>query len=264
MVPIPNCVTMILQCDTSVAESYKSPAQMARLISECWFRQWGYCLACQCDELRATPANTKAADFVCPACEERYELKTFKNQYPKVIPDGAYKGLMSCILGGSVPSLVLLERNASWEVQTLTAVHNLFITPEVVVSRKPLSISARRAGWIGCNIRLDRIADDGKIEIVSHSRVNSRESTRKKFRMLNRLKKIKAESRGWTILTLGVVRGLARREFSLKEIYAKEDSFREHYPNNANIRPKLRQQLQILRDLGYVEFLGGGEYRLLL
>jgi len=28
------------------------------------------------------------------------------------------------------------------------------------------------------------------------------------------------------------------------------------------VRDKIRQQLQILRDLGFVEFLGGGDYRL--
>jgi hypothetical protein len=28
------------------------------------------------------------------------------------------------------------------------------------------------------------------------------------------------------------------------------------------VRDKIRQQLQVLRDLGLVEFLGGGEYRL--
>jgi type II restriction enzyme len=34
------------------------------------------------------------------------------------------------------------------------------------------------------------------------------------------------------------------------------------HPANRNIRPKIRQQLQVLRDMGLVEFLGGGEYRL--
>lgn len=33
------------------------------------------------------------------------------------------------------------------------------------------------------------------------------------------------------------------------------------YPNNRNVRPKLRQQLQRLRDLGIIEFLGGANYR---
>ncbi|TMH35011.1 MAG: hypothetical protein E6H66_08620 [Betaproteobacteria bacterium] len=32
------------------------------------------------------------------------------------------------------------------------------------------------------------------------------------------------------------------------------------FPGNNNIRPKLRQQLQQLRDLGQISFLGKGRY----
>lgn len=36
------------------------------------------------------------------------------------------------------------------------------------------------------------------------------------------------------------------------------------YPQNSRARPKIRQQLQVLRDLGYIEFLSRrGEYRVL-
>ena len=31
---------------------------------------------------------------------------------------------------------------------------------------------------------------------------------------------------------------------------------------NRHVRPKIRQQLQVLRDLGLLDFLGGGSYRL--
>jgi hypothetical protein len=31
-------------------------------------------------------------------------------------------------------------------------------------------------------------------------------------------------------------------------------------PPHSEIRPKIRQQLQVLRDLGLVSFLGGGSY----
>ncbi len=34
-------------------------------------------------------------------------------------------------------------------------------------------------------------------------------------------------------------------------------------PANRNVQPKIRQQLQVLRDMGFVEFLGAGRYRLL-
>ena len=32
------------------------------------------------------------------------------------------------------------------------------------------------------------------------------------------------------------------------------------YPWNHNIRPKIRQQLQVLRDRGLISFLGNGQY----
>ena len=33
-------------------------------------------------------------------------------------------------------------------------------------------------------------------------------------------------------------------------------------PNNAHVRDKIRQRLQVLRDLGLLEFLAPGSYRL--
>jgi type II restriction enzyme len=36
----------------------------------------------------------------------------------------------------------------------------------------------------------------------------------------------------------------------------------ELHPNNAHIRDKIRQQLQVLRDLRLLTFLGDGSYRL--
>ncbi|HXL22673.1 MAG TPA: hypothetical protein VOA78_09410 [Candidatus Dormibacteraeota bacterium] len=37
---------------------------------------------------------------------------------------------------------------------------------------------------------------------------------------------------------------------------------RQTHPNNAHIRDKIRQQLQLLRDLGLLQFLVPGSYRL--
>ena len=45
-------------------------------------------------------------------------------------------------------------------------------------------------------------------------------------------------------------------------IYGLEGWLREIYPQNRHIRPKIRQQLQRLRDLGYLEFIDRGIYRL--
>ena len=51
-------------------------------------------------------------------------------------------------------------------------------------------------------------------------------------------------------------------QFELEDVYAFEDRLAETYPENRHVRAKIRQQLQVLRDEGLVEFLGDGEYRL--
>ena len=255
---------MLLDCDLSAAVGYTSQSQISRVLSERWFQENGYCLSCDSDRLSQTPANTKASDFVCQSCHENYELKTFRSRPLRTLVDGAYSSLISRIQSESVPTLMLLERNESWQIQGLTAIHHLFLTPEVIEKRKPLSLTARRAGWIGCNIRLDLIAPDAQIQVVSRCKPASQELVRKSFRRFSGLKCVPISSRGWATLTLRVVRSLGRSEFSLGEIYAKEQLFAAAYPGNNNLHAKMRQQLQVLRDLGYLEFRGGGRYGLLI
>lgn len=255
---------MLLECDISAAVGYTSQPQISRVLSEKWFQENGYCLSCDSDRLLQTPANTKASDFVCQMCNESYELKTFRSRPVRTLVDGAYSALMSRIQSGSVPTLMLLERNEKWQIQGLTAIHHLFLTPEVIEKRKPLSPTARRAGWVGCNIRLDLIVPDAQIEVVHLRKTASQEFVRERFQRFNRLKNIPLDSRGWANLTLRIVRSLKRSEFSLIELYAKEQLFAASYPGNNNIRAKMRQQLQVLRDLGYLEFCGGGTYKLII
>jgi len=254
---------MLLRCDTSAADSYTSQAQKSRVLSEAWFQSNGYCLSCDNDRLRATIANTKARDFVCPSCKHNYELKTFGTRPKRTLVDGAYSALMSRILDGSVPTLMMLERNDAWEIQSLTAIHHLFLTPIVIEKRKPLSPTARRAGWVGCNIRLDLISPDAQVEIVKSGRLNEPKLVREAFRRFEQLRIIEPRNRGWATLTLRAIRSIGREAFKLDDLYGQEKQFAEVYPGNRNIRAKIRQQLQVLRDLGFVAFRGKGTYNLL-
>ena len=255
---------MLLRCDTSVADRYASQAQKSRVLSELWLESNGYCLSCDSTVLHRTRANTRATDFLCPKCDQSYELKTFRVQPSRSLVDGAYSALMGRILSGSAPTLMMLERNANWEIQNFTAIHHLFLTPEVVEKRKPLSDTARRAGWIGCNIRLDRIAADAKIPIVAYGKTEDPRTVRGAFQRFENLSRVSPEKRGWTNLTLGIIRTLQAHSFTLKDVYDREGDFADVYPTNKNIRPKIRQQLQVLRDLGYLKFLGNGAYRALI
>ncbi|MGB7255738.1 MAG: hypothetical protein WBC94_19290 [Xanthobacteraceae bacterium] len=45
-------------------------------------------------------------------------------------------------------------------------------------------------------------------------------------------------------------------------MYAYEDQLSRLYPENRNVKPKIRQQLQFLRDQGYLDFVSRGYYRM--
>ena len=67
---------------------------------------------------------------------------------------------------------------------------------------------------------------------------------------------------GWQRLTLEGVLAMPRREFQMDDLLRVcEPRATAQYPESRHVRPKLRQQLQVLRDVGVVEFLGGGRYK---
>jgi type II restriction enzyme len=57
------------------------------------------------------------------------------------------------------------------------------------------------------------------------------------------------------------VEDIGKTEFDLSEVYAFETRLSGLYPMNQHVRQKIRQQLQVLRDCGFIEFLGRGHYR---
>lgn len=76
------------------------------------------------------------------------------------------------------------------------------------------------------------------------------------------LREKEISAKGWLLDVMMCVEKLGHEEFSLNEVYRFEPFLREKYPNNRHIRDKIRQQLQYLRDKGYLEFIERGRYRL--
>lgn len=70
-----------------------------------------------------------------------------------------------------------------------------------------------------------------------------------------------ASLKGWKLEVLKCIQLIKNQKFTLKEMNNFEFYLKEKYPNNNNITAKIRQQLQDLRDLGLIEFLGNGEYK---
>ena len=66
---------------------------------------------------------------------------------------------------------------------------------------------------------------------------------------------------GWRLDTFNVVSKIPANIFKLDQVYAYKQHLQELHPENRNVEAKIRQQLQELRDLGLIDFLGGGVYR---
>jgi len=72
---------------------------------------------------------------------------------------------------------------------------------------------------------------------------------------------IRKSLRGWKLDTFDILTTLKTQVFRLDDVYQFVPQLQKKYPNNRNVRPKLRQQLQFLRDLGLIKFLGGARYK---
>jgi type II restriction enzyme len=171
--------------------------------------------------------------------------------------------MVRAIRENRTPNLFALEYEPSdWAVVNLILIPSFAFPLSAIEKRKPLAAHARRAGWVGCNILLDAIPADARIAIVRAGNSISPKIVREQYLKVLPFEKLTPEKRGWTLDVLNALRRLGKTEFALSDVYAAEHGLARLHPANRHVRPKIRQQLQVLRDLGFVQFLGGGEYRL--
>jgi type II restriction enzyme len=167
------------------------------------------------------------------------------------------------ILTDHTPNLYVLHYDlTAWAVRTVILIPHFAFALSAIERRPPLAPTARRAGWVGCNILLNKIPQDARIPIVADGAARPTAEVRRAYRRLRPLENLKAETRGWTLDVLNVVRSLNKPEFLLSDVYARADDLSKLHPDNRHVRDKIRQQLQVLRDLGLLSFLGSGSYRL--
>jgi len=133
---------------------------------------------------------------------------------------------------------------------------------ELIEKRKPLAETARRAGWIGCNILLSQVPDAGKIFFVRDGQLRTKHDVLSQWQRTLFLRDEPSANKGWLLDVMKCVELIGKREFQLDDVYAFEDRLKRLYPNNQHVKQKIRQQLQVLRDNGYLEFVTRGFYRL--
>ena len=122
-----------------------------------------------------------------------------------------------------------------------------------------MATTARRAGWIGSNILLNRVPESGKIHIVQNGTVRAKELVLAEWQKTLFLRNKSPDTRGWLLDVMKCVESLGKRDFTLDDVYAFELHLGDLYPGNQNVKPKIRQQLQYLRDRGFIDFVSTRE-----
>lgn len=255
---------MNLSFESNLADKYPSQPQKIRVLTEHWVDSQVYCPNCGHLDIDKYKNNKPVADFFCSNCKEDYELKSKKGLAGTKIVNGAYRTMIQRLQESHNPNLFLLNYDLqNFQVVNFLVIPKHFFVPDIIEKRKPLSQAAIRAGWVGCNILLRNIPETGKIFFVKNKSIEKKETVLAEWQKTLFLREAKeTNAKGWLIDIMMCLEKLGRKEFSLDEVYGFENALSKKHPDNHHVKDKIRQQLQFLRDKGYLEFVERGHYRL--
>lgn len=255
---------MNLKLDTSLALGFKSGSQIARVLTEGWFLDQMFCVSCGCKRLAKFKDNEKVVDFHCETCMATYQLKGKATPFGNRLRDAAYAPMRERILEGKSPHFAFMHYSkADEQVRDLLLIAGHFLTLDAVERCKPLGPTAKRRGWVGCNILMSMLPREAFVFVVKDGEVRPQSEVRKKWERFDWMKTEKPAARTWTVDVLRCINRLGHSEFRLADVYQFENELGRLHPSNQNVKPKIRQQLQVLRDAGILEFVDNrGAYRI--
>lgn len=254
----------MLTFNQDLVKNYTSNSQKIRVMSEVWTTQHIFCPNCG-DNIINLENNKKVSDFLCEKCRENFEQKASKKEFKNKVISSEYYTFIERIQSENKPHFFFLHYlEKELQVHNFFVVPKYFFIPEIIERRVPLSATARRAGWTGSNILFSKIPESAKIYYIESGKENQKDEILQKWQKTNFFKDVKQmKSKGWILDIMNIIESLGKREFRLEEVYQFEKDLQVLHPENNNIQAKIRQQLQFLRDKGYLEFLEKGRYRVL-
>ncbi len=256
---------MDLIFNIDLSAGYEKASQIARVLTEDWVERNMYCPICGAPMLSHYEANRPVADFFCEKCKSDFELKSKKSTpgiLKRKIVGGAYDKMIERITSTQNPHLfVMTYSDSDMEVENLILIPKYYLVPDVIEKRKPLPPTAKRAGWTGSYIKIGDIPESGKIFIIKDGKEEDQAKVVAQCQRALSFKTTNINSRGWMFDVLKCVESLPQNDFCLDDIYKFADELHNKHPENRFVHDKIRQQLQYLRNKGFVIFIGRGHYR---
>ena len=115
-----------------------------------------------------------------------------------------------------------------------------------------------------CNIVISNIPNSGKIFYVKDREIINKNKVLDDWNKTLFLKNSNnIEVKGWLLDIMQCIEKLDEKKFSLRDLYIFENYLKIKHPENNNIQAKIRQQLQSLRDKGYLKFTNRGNYEVI-
>ena len=254
---------MDLHLDENLGIDYHSNTQKARVITEGWTKDNLYCPICGEPHLTQFEASRPVADFYCEKCGAEFEQKSiekYPSRLPKKINGSAYSAMTRRLASDNNPHLLLLYHKDE-KVNNLILVPKHFFTTSVVTERNPTWPKGRSTPWIGSYILLENIPESGIIYLVKNGVEEDPSKVLALYRRTRPLISTDLNKRGWILDVLKCVETIPADSFTLHDVYAFADDLIKKHPGNNHINDKIRQQLQILRDKGFIEFVARGKYK---
>lgn len=256
---------MQLNFHLELATNYTSASQKIRILTEDWVKRSIFCPNCGTKNVTPHINNKPVADFFCSSCNEDYELKSKEGKIGNKIVDGAYATMIDRLNSSSNPNFFMLSYDKNFYIiKDFFCVPKHFFSPNLIEKRSPLAATAKRAGWIGCNLLLGHIPESGKVYYVRNGVVLPVSEVLYKWnKTLFLREKTEFTTKGWILDIMRILEKIGKPDFTLEDIYEFENELAALHPENSHIKEKIRQQLQILRDKNYIKFVARGKYHLI-
>lgn len=245
-----------LSLDSKFLTLYSGPKQaraLAGAITEDWVKRNMYCPNCLEPKVKPEKTGNVLVDFRCSngACEQTYQLKAQKQGFGALVRDAAYRPWIDSIDKGTTPNLLLMKYDLNhFKVDHLEVIPSFFIRGSCLKSW----LLSTRPHYEMCSIHIAMVGPDARIKIVERGEAKHPGEVQERYRSFAWMKHVDRRTRGWTADVLRCIRHLKKADFTLQEVYSYETELGKLHPENRFVRPKIRQQLQILRDQGFLHF----------
>lgn len=229
--------------------------QATKMLTEHWTANNIFCPACW-SALLQHATNKPCNDLYCRDCGENFELKASHGKLSNTIQAWAYNASIQAMEEGPI-NLFVLKYSDDYTITNFLVVPKYFFTQEVIEKRNEAKVKQKNWTirlWTWGIIRFDKIPESGKIHYISNWTYKTRTDILNAWNWIKFLEEETNEWKWWIFEIMRCIELVGKVEFTPIELYEKFGVLLSQlYPLNNNIDAKIRQQLQDLEKVGYIE-----------